>query len=363
MRLPKSIYHLDITLIVTAILLALAGLLAAYSLSLGAAESNLYLKQISRVGIALFICLLVVYFDYEILTYYSAVFYIFLLLVLLGVLLFGTEINNSKSWFAVGGFRFQPSEPGKIIFILMLAGLLGQIKNDYLKFSKILACVAVGLAPIVLILLQGDLGTALMYLPILATMIWMAGVRAKVILIIILCLLLAAPVGWMVLKDYQKLRIKAVFNPDLDPQGIGYQTRQSLIAMGSGGVMGKGIGQGLHAHLGYVPESHTDFVFTLLVEETGFIGAFFILLLYLLLLRRMIIIGEQSRNNTGLLITVGVISFFFSHLIINVGMATGLLPAIGIPLPFLSYGGSSLIASFAALGLILNVNLRRFANT
>jgi len=362
MNIRKILTHLDFMLIGSAFLLVMAGLLAAYSLSLGGEESSLYLRQLSRVGIACLLCILFLYVDFEILTYYSAIFYIFLILMLLGVLFFGTEINNSRSWLAIGSFRFQPSEPGKIIYILFLAGLLGQFKQEYLPFPRLMKFTALGMLPVILILLQGDLGTAVMYLPILGGMLWMSGIRPKVLIIILLCLLLVAPAGWLVLKDYQKLRIKAVFNPDLDPQGIGYQTRQSLIAMGSGGFFGKGIGKGLHAQLGYVPESHTDFIFTLMVEETGFMGALFILVLYLILLRRMLDIARNARNRSGLLITVGVICFFLSHLVINVGMATGILPAIGIPLPLLSYGGSSLLASSAALGLVLNVGLRRFAN-
>ncbi len=363
MSFRKAVNQLDFLLIVSALLLVMTGLLAAYSLSLGDGESSLYMRQLSRVGIAFFICIFFLYIDYEILTYYSAVFYAFLLILLLGVLLFGTEINGSRSWLALGEFRMQPSEPGKIVFILFFAGMLGQLKKDYLSYAKMAQCTALGLLPVGLILLQGDLGTAVMYLPILAGMLWMSGVRIKVMLIILLCLLLVAPAGWMMLKDYQKLRIKTVLNPELDPQGIGYQTRQSLIAMGSGGFFGKGIGQGLHARLGFVPESHTDFIFTLLVEETGFLGALFVLTLYLIMLWRLLEISRNSRNRSGLLITTGVICFFFSHLIINIGMATGILPAIGIPLPLLSYGGSSLMASAAALGLAINVNIRRFANT
>ena len=363
MSFRKSFYQLDFLLLGASLLLLLAGLLAAYSLSLGETASTLYLKQLSRVGIACFLCLIFTYIDFEILTHYSIVFYIILLLLLLGVLLFGTEIHGSRSWLAFGSFRLQPSEPGKIVFILFMASLLGQFKKEYLPSSKLAQCTVLGLLPVILILLQGDLGTAVLYLPVLGGMLWMSGIRPKVLIIILLCLLLVAPAGWIVLKDYQKLRIKTVFNPDLDPQGIGYQTRQSLIAMGSGGFFGKGIGKGLHAQLGYVPESHTDFVFTLLVEETGFIGAFFILILYLIILWRMLEIARNARNRGGLLITTGVICFFLSHLVINIGMATGLLPAIGIPLPLLSYGGSSMLASSAALGLVLNINLRRFANT
>ena len=363
MNFRKFLYQLDFLLIASSLLLVMAGLLASYSLDMGGAGSTLYLSQLSRVGIAFLVCLAFLYIDFEILTYYSVVFYTFLILVLLGVLFFGTEINNSKSWLAIGSFRIQPSEPGKIIFILFMASLLGQFKKEYLPYSKLLQCTALGLLPVILILLQGDLGTAIMYLPILGGMLWMSGIRPKVMIIILLCLLLVAPVGWMVLKDYQKQRIKTVFNPELDPQGIGYQTRQSLIAMGSGGFFGKGIGKGLHAQLGYVPESRTDFIFTLLVEEAGFVGAFFILTLYLIILWRMLEISRNARNRIGLLITTGVIFFFLSHLVINIGMATGLLPAIGIPLPLLSYGGSSLLASTAALGLALNVNSRRFVNT
>jgi len=186
MNIRKILTHLDFMLIGSAFLLVMAGLLAAYSLSLGGEESSLYLRQLSRVGIACLLCILFLYVDFEILTYYSAIFYIFLILMLLGVLFFGTEINNSRSWLAIGSFRFQPSEPGKIIYILFLAGLLGQFKQEYLPFPRLMKFTALGMLPVILILLQGDLGTAVMYLPILGGMLWMSGIRPKVLIIILL---------------------------------------------------------------------------------------------------------------------------------------------------------------------------------
>jgi rod shape determining protein RodA len=164
----------------------------------------------------------------------------------------------------------------------------------------------------------------------------------------------------LALKDYQKQRILVTLDPDLDPQGIGYQTRQSQIAIGSGGLLGKGVGQGLQSKLGFVPEVHTDFIFALLAEEIGFVGASIILMLYLLVLMRLIHIAETARDRVGILIVTGVASLMFFHVVVNVGMTLGILPAIGIPLPLLSYGGSSILTTFAALGLALSVFQRRF---
>jgi rod shape determining protein RodA len=199
-----------------------------------------------------------------------------------------------------------------------------------------------------------------MYLPVAACMMIVAGLRMKVLVTIFLIVLCLAPLGWYGLREYQKQRVLVTLDPGLDPQGVGYQTRQSQIAIGSGGFLGHGIGKGLQNQLGFVPESHTDFIFALLAEETGFLGGMFILLLYLMLLVRLTLIGEQARDRSGLLIMAGITGLIFSHVVVNVGMALGIVPPIGIPLPLLSYGGSATLTTFISLGLALNVSCRRF---
>src|SRR5690606_20437166 len=209
--------------------------------------------------------------------------------------------------------------------------------------------------PMSLVILQGDLGTAAMYFPIVLAMLLVAGIRLRVLMILLLIGALLAPVGWMVLKDYQKQRILVTLDPGLDPQGYGYQVRQSQIAIGSGGITGRGLGNGMQSQLGFVPEIHTDFIFALLAEETGVIGCIFILALYLFVLWRLISIAEQARDRQGILIITGISALIFVHVAVNVGMALGLVPPIGIPLPLLSYGGSATLTIFLALGLALNV--------
>ncbi len=224
-----------------------------------------------------------------------------------------------------------------------------------------MALSVITLVPAFLIVLQGDLGTALMYLPVVAGMTMVVtGLRMRFFVGVLMFSLLIAPIAWFSLKDYQKQRILVTFDPELDPQGIGYQARQSQIAIGSGGLLGKGVGQGLQSKLGFVPEVHTDFIFALLAEETGLVGASLILMLYLLVLTRLIYIAEVARDRVGILIVTGVASLMFFHVMVNVGMTLGVLPAVGIPLPLLSYGGSSTLTTFAAVGLALNVFQRRF---
>jgi len=275
----RILTQFDYLLFGTAIALALLGVLGVYS-----ANPALYLDQLVRVGLGIFICLIVVYIDYHLLLDHTYLIYGISVLVLIGVLVWGFEIHGSKSWVNVGGFSFQPSEVSKIVLILVLARYLSESgttrpESRQLVVSGILTLILVGL-----VALQQDLGTAIMYLPVAGSMLIVAGLRWKVLLSLLLIVLCLAPLGWFGLREYQKQRVLVTLDPELDPQGIGYQTRQSQIAIGSGGFLGHGIGKGLQNQLGFVPESHTDFIFALLAEETGFLGGSLILLLYLLLL-------------------------------------------------------------------------------
>ena len=217
--------------------------------------------------------------------------------------------------------------------VLVLAQYLCEFNDSYLRRKHYLILGSLTLFPMILITLQGDLGTALMYLPILLGILVVSGLRMRFLLVCLLCSVLAAPVGWAFLKDYQKQRILVTLDPELDPQGIGYQSRQSQIAIGSGGLFGKGLGHGLQSQLGFVPEIHTDFIFAILAEEIGFVGSVFILMLYLLVLVRLVHIAESAQDRLGILIVTGIASLIFFHVGINVGMTFGLVPPDRNPTP------------------------------
>jgi rod shape determining protein RodA len=351
----RSLTQFDYVLFGAALVLALLGVLGVYS-----ADPSLYLDQLVRVGLGLFVCLVVVYVDYHFLLDHAFLIYAVSVLVLAAVLVWGIEIHGSKSWVDVAGFSLQPSEVSKIVLILVLARYLAESGVERPQQRQLITLGILTFIPVALVALQQDLGTAIMFLPIAATILIVAGLRMKVFVVILLVVVCLAPLGWCGLREYQKQRVLATLDPELDPQGIGYQTRQSQIAIGSGGFFGHGIGNGLQNQLGFVPESHTDFIFALLAEETGFLGGSLILLLYLILLVRLTIIGEQARDRAGLLIMAGITGLILSHVIVNVGMALGIIPPIGIPLPLLSYGGSATITTFISLGLALNVSCRRF---
>jgi rod shape determining protein RodA len=339
--------------------LSLLGVLGVYSAGLSSG-GRFYSGQLLRIGLGFGVCFIVMLFDYRKLVERAFVLYILALLILAGVLIFGSEVNGSRSWIHVGGLTFQPSEFTKIVVILAVIRLISDSREEFLTHRRLVNVGLVCLIPIVLIILQRDLGTAIMFIPVVGGILLAAGLRRRLIIGVLILGLVSAPVVWFGLKDYQRQRVLVTLDPGRDPLGIGYQTRQAQIAIGSGGLLGRGIGEGRQSQLGFVPESHTDFIFALLAEETGFLGAASILLLYFLLLSRLITVGAEAKDRAGMLIIAGVVAFIFSHVLINVGMALGIIPPIGIPLPFLSYGGSSTLTTFAAIGLALSVGLRRY---
>ena len=341
------------------VVLSLFGVLGIYHAGAQSGD-GVFLRQLVWIGLGLGACLFIMSVDYHFLANHAFLVYGLSVILLVGVLFYGTEVNSSRSWFAIGNIRIQPSEIAKVALILFLAQYLGEISESYLRRSHLLILLFVTALPMLLIVLQGDLGTALMYLPVFVGITIVAGLRIRLLLVLLLILGCLAPAGWYFLKDYQRQRILATLDPELDPQGIGYQTRQSQIAIGSGGVFGKGLGQGLQSQLGFVPEVRTDFIFALLAEETGFTGAVIILMLYLLVLMRLARIAETARDRVGILIVTGVASLIFGHVAVNLGMTLGVLPPVGIPLPLLSYGGSATVTTFVAVGLALNVYQRRF---
>lgn len=324
---------------------------------------NYYVKQIlwmvfSSIALFLFLCV-----DYSTLVTYSLYLYLVLIGVLGGILIFGTPIAGAKSWFKFPFFNVQPSEVAKIMIILLLANVFAKFRRNYLSMGKGFLGVSIIAVPAFLVALQPDLGTALSYIPILLAALFLAGLNKKTIIGILICGLLLGIFGWNFgLKDYQKKRLTALISPSQDPLGSGYHILQSKIAIGSGGFLGKGFRKGTQSQLRFLPARHTDFVFSVIGEEFGFIGVVLILLSYSFLLWRLFQSIGHSRDRTGVYIIFMVAIMIAFQFLINLMMIIGLFPIAGIPLPLFSYGGSSLLTTYLGIALVLNVKMRRFAN-
>ncbi len=336
------------------------GIVFIYSATRDSANTFYLWRQTIWLASGLILFLMVLMIDYHTLADYSHFLYGFALLFLLAVLVFGREVHGNKSWLRVGTMSLQPSEFVKIATILALASFFSRITREQLSLLETALAAAIAFIPTLLVLLQGDLGSAMTFAPVFVALAVVCGVKKKLVLLSLLAALCLAPLGWLSLKDYQRQRIKVTFNPELDPKGIGYQAQQSKIAIGSGGILGKGLFRGTQSQLGFLPARHTDFIFSVLVEETGLIGALVVLGLYFWLLWRVFNYARTARDRVGMLLIVGVASLIAFHIFINVAMVIGMMPIAGIPLPFLSFGGSSLMATFIGMGLIMNVQVRRF---
>ncbi len=313
--------------------------------------------------IALVAFLVLLYFDYHLYSDYIILAYFSGITLLALVLVIGRTVHNNKSWINMGGMAFQPSELVKILVIVALAKYFSESDREDLDLRELLTGGLIVLVPMVLVILQGDLGTAVTFVPIYAALSVTAGLRRKHILVFILAGAMVIPAGWMMLKDYQKSRIQTVFDPANDPRHVGYQTIQSKIAVGSGRFLGKGFRQGSQGQLGFLPARHTDFVFASWAEERGFAGSVAVLGLFILVALRLLKAAREAKDKVGAMICAGVLALYWFHVTINMGMALGLLPIAGIPLPFVSAGGSSLISSFAGMGICMNVRMRRDINS
>jgi len=282
---------------------------------------------------------------------------------LAAALAFAPRIATTKRWFLILGFQVQPSEFVKVAAALFLARVFAESRQESLGLREVAPSgLAIG-ALFVLIAAAPDLGTAMCLLPLFLGVAFLAGLRMKAVAALALSLTIVGGLGWtFFVRDYQKMRVYTFLNPRLDPRGAGYQKIQSEIAVGAGGFLGKGFMQGSQAQLGYLPARQTDFIFSVLAEETGFVGVTVVLGLYLFVLWRMLETAQLARDRAGALLAAGIAAVFAFQVVYNIAMAAGLVPVKGLPLPFLSYGGSSIIASFISIGLILNVRMRRFAN-
>ena len=338
------------------------GLLFLYSASNSLSQDMskvLVTRQLAWGLFGLVLGVIIMNVDYRRLIDVSYLLYAINLVLLIIVLFWGSRRFGAQRWITIGGFGFQPSEFVKLTFILVLASYLGRRKETINEMVNIFVPILLLIPPFLLIALQPDLGTALVLVPIFIAMVFIAGVNLKAIIFCLASGIVFTPFVWHFLRDYQRKRLLVFINPDLDPLGAGYTIIQSKIAIGSGQLFGKGWLSGTQSQLNFLPERHTDFIFSVVGEEWGFIGGSILILLYLFVIYRGIKIIEQTNDIYGKVIAAGIISLFAFQVIVNIGMTLGLLPVVGLTLPFISYGGSSIVSLFIAISILLNIAKRR----
>lgn len=355
----RAILKLDWVIICTILLLLGVGLLALYSLSAGGDGVNYFLKQALFASLGLIVMFFASSLDYKHVQKYSTALYFLTLFVLVLVLIIGTSVRGTAGWLSFGVFQVQPVEIAKVTLIIFLASFISKKKSELGEWTRVIASLVLSSVLIFLVLKQPDLGSSLVLASIWIGMILASGLRLKHFFVLAFLGTLLVGGSWFVLEDYQKARLDNFIHPENDPRGTGYNVLQSMIAVGSGGVTGKGLGHGSQSQLSFLPEKHTDFIFAVIAEELGLIGALFVISLYLVLLYRIRQIGEMANDNFGYLLSVGVMIMIFVQVAINIGMNIGLLPVTGLPAPFLSYGGSSLLSVCFSFGLLLSVYRRK----
>ena len=359
---PRDI---DWTLLTITLAVCGVGVLQIYSATMGTDFHGAWWKQLVYTFGGIFLMWLVLAVDYHTLLQNVPMLYAGSVLALLTTYAVGESAFGSKRWIPLGGgLHLQVSEFIKLVIILLVARYLTDyVKTDELEIREMLVLSGMVLVPTVLVLKQPDLGTSLTYVAVLIVGAFIAGLRWKYVAVIAVVTVLVLPLTWTyALKDYQKARLVSFMDPDRDPQGTGYQLIQSQIAVGSGGMLGKGISKGTQTQLRFLPVPHKDFIFSAFAEEHGFVGVVVVLALYFVMIMRIVQNAQTAPDRAGMYICMGVAGLFLFHILVNVGMVAGMMPVTGIPLPFMSAGGSSVWSSFLALGLVNNVRLRRFVN-
>jgi rod shape determining protein RodA len=361
----SSYRDFDWVLLGFVLLLSLISVLEIKSATLHTKFHGFDHKQIEFLAIGIVLMFLISLIDYHRLIDTVHWAYGVGILSLIAVALFGTKVLGGKRWISFHGIHFQPSEWIKLVLIVAVARYFWGLAGRELNWTEIGKVSAMVFVPMLFVLKQPDLGTALTYLPILICGLFLGGIRFKQVAIILLALVFVGGIAWKSgkhLKPYQQARINAFINPDSDPRGSGYQIRQSLIAVGAGGVWGKGANKGTQTQGDFLPIPYTDFIFAAFCEEHGFVGAVGVLLLYFLILMRLIQNAQTASDLPGSFIIMGVVAVIVFQIAVNVGMVVGLMPVTGIPLPLLSYGGSSVLFTFLSLGIVMNIRMRRFVN-
>jgi len=358
----KFLKNIEWSILVCVVILTVIGCIALYSATQSTEHDEL-IKQLIWLGISIPIVVLVVSIDYELIIKSAPVIYVIMLILLVAVL-FTTPINGATSWFNIGTFSIQPAEFAKIFVILNLALAISKVqennKNEISNPLKLLACLAIVIVPVLLIIKQPDYGTAIAFVIATIFMLFVAGINKKYIIISVLAAVIVLPILYIyILPVHAKTRIDVFLNPDLDPRGSGYNIIQSKLAIGSGQLFGMGVTQGNQTQLGYLYPKTTDFIFSVIGEEMGFLIAGLVIVLYIFLITKTIYIAKTAKDDKGSYIAIGIAGIFSFHMVENIGMTMGLLPITGVPLPFVSYGGSSLLTNLILIGLLLNISGRR----
>ena len=350
----------DWLLLMFVLLICGLGVLEIHSATAHTKFAGAHIKQIywvlAGVG-AMFLMSLV---SYQVLLEQIHWFYIAAVASLMVVLVFGQKYLGARRWVKLpGGIHFQPSEWVKLILIVAVAKYFAELSQRELSWPDLVKAGGIVAVPMLMVLVQPDLGTSLTYIPIAIMGLFLGGLRWRQALIAVLLAGLLMPLAWHHLKDYQKARLVSFLEPEADPQGTGYQVEQSKIAVGAGGLWG---GKGSQTHGAFLPIPQTDFIFAAFSEEHGFVGALGLLLLYFIVLMRLTQNAQTAPDRAGTFLVMGVVAVLSFHILVNVGMVVGFMPVTGIPLPLMSYGGSSVLFMFLALGMVMNVRMRRFVN-
>ena len=359
----KLLRNIEWAILIVSLILLIIGIFALYSAT-QSTEFAEFKKQIQWFLISIPFIIIVSIIDYNIIARFSPLLYFILIGLLIGVL-FTEAINGATSWYKIGeSFSLQPSELGKIIIVLFMALILSKLqlrgKREINKIWKVFIYIVLFALPILLIVKQPDYVTAISYVFACLFMLFVSGIDKKYIIVSLLLIAIALPLLYIyVLPEHAKSRIEVYLNPDLDPRGAGYNIIQSKLAIGAGELFGMGLFKGNQTQLGFLSPKTTDFIFSVIGEEMGFIGASAVIILYIILVTKSIYIAKTAKDNIGTYIAIGISGIFFFHMLENIGMTMGLLPITGIPLPFVSYGGSSLITNFICIGLLLNISSRR----
>ncbi|MBI3753000.1 MAG: rod shape-determining protein RodA [Deltaproteobacteria bacterium] len=358
----RLLLHFDWVVFFLTIVLSVIGIINIYSATLTDGAAAFYTKQLVWLFIGIACMLIITFINYIHLEGFAYHIYGASVFLLVATILFGRTSAGATRWLNTGFVSFQPSEFAKIAIIIILAKYFNTVKIPAkgLSLKDLILPSILVFVPFILIARQPDMGTAILIFFIFASMVVFAKVRWKTLLGITAVSLPSIPLGWHFLKDYQKARLMSFLDPTMDPLGTGYHILQSKIAIGSGGVMGNGFTHGTQGQLRFLPEHHTDFIFSVLAEEWGFAGSFIVLTLYFILILWGLHIAQNAKDRLGTFLAFGVSFMFLWHTVINIGMVTGMLPVVGVPLPFMSYGGSFLLTTMIGAGILANVSMRRF---
>ena len=362
----SSFRDFDWTLLTLVLLISVISVVEIKSATLMTKFHGFEEKQIGFLLAGIVLMFLISFIDYHRLLDLAPWAYGVSLILLVAVKAVGTKVLGARRWINLGGgVHFQPSEWVKLVLILVVARYFWGLAGRDLSWIDVAKAFALVCVPMGLVLLQPDLGTALTYFPVLVAGLFLGGIRPKQVAVLILGLAVLAGGAWLSgkrLKPYQQARLTSFINPDADPKGSGYQIKQSLIAVGSGGLWGKGTNKGTQTQGDFLPIPYTDFIFAAFCEEHGFVGGMGILLLYFLILTRLIQNAQQASDMPGTFIVMGVVAVILFQIVVNIGMVVGLMPVTGIPLPLMSYGGSSILFTFLSLGIVMNIRMCRFVN-